>query len=68
MYRSRSLPRFLGIWLLLGGFAYLAVSFTGVLTPQYQGQVFRISQPFTFAEIAFTLWLVIKGGANSRRE
>jgi hypothetical protein len=63
VYRSRFLPRFLGIWLALGGFAYLAVSFVGVLWPQYQGKVFTISQPATFAEIALTLWLVIKGSA-----
>lgn len=63
VYRSRFLPRFLGIWLALGGFAYLAVSFVGVLWPQYQGKVFTISQPATFAEIALTLWLVVKGSA-----
>jgi uncharacterized protein DUF4386 len=61
VYRSRLLPRFLGFWLVLGGIAYIATSFTGVLIPQYQGQVFRISQPFTFAEIALTLWLLVKG-------
>ncbi|MGH9511649.1 MAG: DUF4386 domain-containing protein [Terriglobales bacterium] len=65
VYRSRFLPRFLGVWLTLGGAAYLAVSLTGVLAPQYQGQIFTISQPFTFAEIAFTLWLVIKGSATT---
>jgi hypothetical protein len=58
------LPRFLGVWLLLGGAAYLTVSFTGILMPQYQGRVFTISQPFTFAEIALTLWLVIKGSVE----
>jgi hypothetical protein len=61
VYRSRLLPRFLGVWLLLGGAAYLTVSFTGELMPQYQGRVFAISQPYTFAEIALALWLVIKG-------
>ena len=64
VYRSRLLPRFLGVWLLLGGAAYLTVSFTGILMPQYQGRVFLISQPFTFAEIALTLWLVIQGSAE----
>lgn len=64
VYRSRLLPRFLGIWLLLGGVAYVALSFTGILMPQYSGRVFTISQPFTFAEIALTLWLLIKGSAE----
>ena len=65
VYRSRLLPRFLGVWLLLGGVAYLAMSFTGILMPQYQGRVFTICQPFTFAEVSLTLWLVIKGSAKT---
>ena len=61
VYRSRFLPRFLGVWLALGGFAYVALSVSGVLWPQYQDKVFAISQPAFFGEIAFMLWLVIKG-------
>ncbi len=61
VYRSRFLPRFLGVWLVINGFAYMVVSFTGVLLPQYQGQVFLYSQPALFAELALMLWLVIKG-------
>jgi uncharacterized protein DUF4386 len=61
VYRSRFLPRFLGVWLALGGVAYLALSLTGVLWPQYQDKVFTISQPALFGEVAIMLWLVIKG-------
>ena len=61
VYRSCFLPRFLGVWLALGGFAYLALSLAGVLWPQVQGKVFEISQPALFGEIALMLWLVIKG-------
>src|SRR5258706_10339826 len=61
VYRSRFLPRFLGVWLAINGFAYVILSFTGVLLPQYQGKVFLISQPALFGELAFMLWLVIKG-------
>lgn len=61
VYRSRFLPRFLGVWLIINGLAYLTLSFTGVLTPQYQGKVFLFSQPAMFGEIALMLWLVIKG-------
>jgi hypothetical protein len=60
-YRSRFLPRFLGIWLTINGFAYVILSFTGELLPQYQNKVFILSQPALFAEVAFMLWLVIKG-------
>jgi hypothetical protein len=40
VYRSRFLPRFLGVWLIINGFAYLTISFTGLLVPQYEGMVF----------------------------
>ena len=60
-YRSRFLPRFLGVWLIINGFAYVLLSLTGELFPQYQNTVFTYSQPAMFAEIAFMLWLVIKG-------
>jgi hypothetical protein len=61
VYRSRFLPRFLGVWVAIGGVAYLALSLTAVLWPQYQDKVFSYSQPAFFGEIALTLWLVIKG-------
>jgi hypothetical protein len=61
VYRSRFLPRFLGVWLTINGFAYVILSLTGELLPQYQEKVFNYSQPALFAEVAFMLWLVIKG-------
>jgi Domain of unknown function (DUF4386) len=61
VYRSRFLPRFLGVWLCLGGLAYVIMSLTGVVSPQYQGRLFMIFQPALFGEIALMLWLVIKG-------
>ncbi len=61
VYRSRFLPRFLGVWLALGGVAYIILSLTGELAPQYQERVFAYSQPALFGEVAITLWLVIKG-------
>jgi hypothetical protein len=60
-YRSRFLPRFLGVWLTINGFAYVLLSLTGELLPQCYGKVFLYSQPALFAEVAFMLWLVIKG-------
>ena len=61
MYRSRFLPRFLGVWLALAGFAWVILSLTGILLPQYQDKVNTYCQPAFFGEIAFMLWLVIKG-------
>jgi hypothetical protein len=61
VYRSRFLPRFLGVWLALAGVAWVILSLTGILLPQYQNKVDTYSQPFFFGEIVFMLWLVIKG-------
>ena len=61
VYRSRFLPRFLGVWLAIGGFAYVILSLTGELVPQYQRNVFDYAHPAFFGEVAITLWLVIKG-------
>jgi len=60
-YRSRFLPRFLGVWLTINGFAYVLLSLTGELLPQYQNKLFILSQPALFGELAIMLWLVIKG-------
>jgi hypothetical protein len=61
VYRSRFLPRFLGVWLALAGFSWVILSLSGVLLPQYYDKVFAFTQPAFFGEIAFMLWLVIKG-------
>ncbi len=61
VYRSRFLPRFLGVWLALAGFAWVILSLTGILLPQVQDKVDTYSQPAVLGEVAFMLWLVIKG-------
>ncbi len=61
VYRSRFLPRFLGVWLALAGFAWVILSLTGILSPQYYDKVYTFTQPAVFGEIAFMFWLVIKG-------
>jgi len=61
VYRSQFLPRFLGVWLVLAGFAWVLLSLTGVLSPQYYAKVFGYSQPAVFGELAFMFWLLIKG-------
>jgi len=59
--RSRFLPRILGVWLVINGFAYLTISLTGLLFPQYMDKVNNIAFPVLFGELAIMLWLVIKG-------
>ena len=61
VYRSRFLPRFLGVWLALAGLAWVVVSLTGILLPEYADKVYTYSQPAIIGEIAFMLWLAIRG-------
>jgi hypothetical protein len=61
VYRSGFLPRFLGIWLAIAGFGYVILFCTGILLPDYQGKVYLFCQPAFFGELAFMLWLIIKG-------
>jgi len=61
VYRSRFLPRFLGVWLIINGFAYLILSFTGLLLPQYEDMFSNIAFPAELGEVALMLWLLIKG-------
>jgi len=59
--RSGFLPRFLGYWLILNGVAYLAMSLTGLLSPQYEDGVSNAVFPALLGELAIMLWLLIVG-------
>jgi hypothetical protein len=61
IYKSRFLPRFLGVWLALAGFAWVVQSLTSILLPLYQDRVNNYLQPAIIGEIVFMLWLLIKG-------
>jgi Domain of unknown function (DUF4386) len=61
VYRSRFLPRFLGVWLVVNGVAYLMLSFAGLLLPQYEDTVFLYAQPALLGELVLTIWLVVRG-------
>lgn len=68
VYRSRFLPRFLGVWLAFAGIAWVILSLTGILLPQYQNKVDTYSQPAFIGEIVFMLWLAIKGAQPPARD
>ena len=61
VYKSRFLPRFLGVWLVLAGAAWVTLSLTGLLLPQSEGKVDTYSQPAVLGEVVFMLWLLIRG-------
>ncbi len=52
VFRSGFLPRILGVWLVVNGFAYVALSFTGLLFPDYSSVAFRMATPLLFGELA----------------
>jgi len=60
-YKSRFLPRILGVWLMVNCFAYLADSVTELLWPQYAATVSSWAFPIMFGELAMMLWLIIMG-------
>jgi hypothetical protein len=64
-YKSRFVPRFIGVWLVINGVAYLVLSLTGLFFPDYQDKVFAYSQPALFGELAIMLWLVFKGSPST---
>jgi hypothetical protein len=67
VYRSRFLPRFLGIWLLITGIFYVVLSFTSIILPQSKDTIFNspFALPVEIGEVAFMLWLLIIGAKNN---
>jgi hypothetical protein len=61
VYKSRFLPRFLGVWLVLAGVGWVILCLTGILLPEYADKLNTYLQPAILGEIAFMLWLVVKG-------
>lgn len=63
-FRSGFLPRFLGYWLVINGLAYLAMSFTGIFSARWEDMTSNIALPALLGEVAFMLWLLIKGAKD----
>jgi uncharacterized protein DUF4386 len=65
-YRSGSIPRILGVLLMIGCFAYLANSFTSIALPQYEEIVSRWVSPLQAVELLFMFWLLLVGARPIR--
>jgi hypothetical protein len=61
VFRSRFLARFLGVWLIIACFAWIALSITAQFFSPYYGTAFAWLQPAFFAEMAIMLYLLIRG-------
>ena len=60
VYKSGYIPRILGILLIISGLCYFIQSFGNILLPQYE-QIFTTIGFLSIIELAFPVWLVIKG-------
>ena len=63
VYRSKFLPRFLGVWLIITGVFYVILCFTSIMFPHYKDMVLHnvFALPAELGEVAFMLWLLIMG-------
>lgn len=61
VYRSRFIPRFIGVWLMIDCFGWIALSFTALFFLKNYNALFGYLQPVLFGEMALMLWLLIKG-------
>jgi hypothetical protein len=61
IYRSRFLPRFVGIWLAVNGAAYVAMSLIGLFWPHYEQRAFTFVFPALLGELILMFWLIIRG-------
>jgi hypothetical protein len=61
VFRSGFMPRFIGVWLMINCFGYVALSSIALFFPDYYQAAFRYLQPVLFGELVVMLWLLIKG-------
>lgn len=60
--RSRFLPRFVGLLLMLSGVAWLTGSLTGIIAPFLSASVGGVTMPVAIlGEAVFTVWLLLFG-------
>jgi len=60
--KSGFIPKLLGILLIVGCFAYLAVSFTAIVFPARAPVVSQVMLPlFAVGELSMIVWLLVKG-------
>ena len=61
IFKSGYFPKILGVLFIAAGVGYLVDSFALLLSASYETTPIYLSLPITISEIAFPLWLLIKG-------
>jgi hypothetical protein len=65
IYKSKMVPKILGILYIISGIGYLINSFIMLLSKGFANPVFEyVAIPIFIGELSFTLWLLIKGVDN----
>jgi hypothetical protein len=65
VYKSGYIPRILGVLLVIASLCYLIQSFGNFLLPEYE-EIFALVGWVSIIEVAFPLWLVIKGAKDQQ--
>ena len=61
VYKSGYFPRVLGVFLMMGGVAYLIDFFQYFLLPSYESIFLDVLEVFGLSEVLFGAWLLVKG-------
>ncbi len=61
IFKSDYFPKILGVLFVIASLGYLIDSFSHVLIPNYNKGPVYLTLPIAIAEIAFPLWLLVKG-------
>jgi len=60
--KSKFIPKIIGVFLIIGCFAYLTDSFTSLLFPHYKEIISPVLlMPLAIGEFSIIFWLLIKG-------
>ena len=68
VFKSRYIPRVLGVLVVAAGFVYLIGSYTRFLAPSYIAAVSPIYIVAIISEVSLCLWLLVKGVSMRRWE
>jgi len=68
VYKSRFIPRILGVLLIIAGFGYLLSSLTFLVLPQYKAAVSPLITLLEMGELPIIFWLLIVGAKPQSEE
>ncbi len=68
VYKSRFIPKILGVLLIIAGFAYLLSSFTFLVLPQYKAAISPLITLLEMGELPIIFWLLIVGARAQLEE